>query len=311
MIDPNYMKSPKPVVLITGANGIVAKYLKEELQYDYEIRLLTRQVKNDDEFLWDIKNGILDPKALQDVAHVVHLAGASIAEKRWTQKRKREIISSRVDSAKIILENCKKLNLKFKSFISASAIGFYGPQDESVLLTENSPKGNDFLSDVVELWENSADEFLQENIADRVVKLRFGMVLSEEGALQKLSVPIKNYIGANLGDGKQIISWIHVLDLVKMIRFSIERDDVNGVYNAVSPNSVSHKDFTKVLANVLGKPLILPNVPAFVLKTVLGEMSTLILDGQKVSAEKIQKLGFKFQFEDLKSALQNLIKRKP
>lgn len=176
----------KEVVLITGAGGSVAKVLANKLENEYTVRFLTRTKKKENDFEWNIKNGTIDEKAFENISHIIHLAGANISEKRWTDERKKEIISSRVDSAQLILKTLQQKNIQLKSFISASAVGIYGAITSEKIFKEEDEKGNDFLSEVVILWEKAADEFLDKGVAERVVKIRIAIVLSEsEGALKK------------------------------------------------------------------------------------------------------------------------------
>lgn len=297
----------KDVVLITGANGLVAKHLAQKLRNEFEIRLLTRKKSAENEFEWNVTQKKNDDRAFENVKHIIHLAGAGIADKRWSAQRKKEIISSRVDSAKLLLEATKRNQIQLKTYISASGVGAYGQVTTDEIFTEKSPFGNDFLAEVVNLWEQSADEFQKESLAQRVVKLRFGMVLSEKGALEKMKLPIQLYVGSNLGSGKQIVPWIHIDDLVNMIEFSIKNSRINGVYNAVSPTFSTHDDLMRTLAKTMKKPFFMPNVPSFMMKLIMGESAVLVLEGSRVSADKIQQAGFEFQYEDLEKALKSLV----
>jgi len=214
----------KEIVLITGANGLVAKRLRQILLPRFHIRFLTRYPKNEEEFEWDIQKQFLDINGIQGVDHIIHLAGTDISEKRWTPERKKEIISSRVQSANLLLKTLLQNNIRLKSFISASAVGYYGSSSENQVFSEETPKGTGFLADVVEEWERAADQFLIEKVADRVVKIRSGVILAQEkGALPKMLLPIKYGIGSPLGTGKQFLSWIHIDDICKIYQFVLER----------------------------------------------------------------------------------------
>ncbi len=299
----------KEVVVITGANGSVAKVLAKKLENEYTVRFLTRTKKHENEFEWDITNGTIDDKAFENVSHIIHLAGANISEKRWTDERKEEIITSRVDSAKLILETLQKRNIKLKSFISASAVGIYGAITSEKVFKEDDEKGNDFLSEVVILWEKAADEFLKKNVAERVVKVRISIVLSEkEGALKKMAVPVKFGIGSPIGTGRQYIPWIHIDDLSSVFEFALKNENITGAYNASAPQYTDNENLTKEIAEVLDKPLFMPNVPGFVMKLIFGELSVALLEGSRTSSEKLQNAGFKFKFPDLKLALEDLFK---
>lgn len=298
----------KEIVLITGANGLVAKELSKKLERDYTVRFLTRKKQNSNDFEWDIKKATIDEKAFENVSHIIHLAGANISEKRWTDERKKELISSRVDSAGLLLKTLQKNNIRLKSFISASGINYYGTKTTEKIFTENDSPGNDFLSEVVVLWEKAADDFKEQNVAERVVKVRTAVVLSEkDGALKKMLPPVKMGIGSPIGTGKQYMPWIHINDICSIYEFALKNTELDGAFNANSPQHTTNENLTKKMAEVLHKPLFMPNVPAFVLKLMFGELSEALLEGSRASSEKIQKAGFQFEFSDLKDALKNLL----
>lgn len=300
----------KETVLITGASGAIARMLSKKLENEYSIRFLTRKKEAENEFEWDLENQIIDEKAFENVSHIIHLAGANISEKRWSDDRKKQLISSRVDSAKLILNTLKKKNLKLKSFISASGINFYGTKTTDKIFTENDASGNDFLSEVVVVWEKAADEFKEQNIAERVVKIRTAVVLSKnEGALAKMMTPIKFGIGSPLGSGKQYMPWIHIDDICSIYEFALKNPEVEGSFNATAPQHTTNENLTKLIAQVLKKPLFMPNVPSFILKLIFGELADALLEGSRASSEKIQKAGFEFKFPDLKMALEDLLKK--
>ncbi|SHG37848.1 hypothetical protein SAMN05421866_0231 [Chryseobacterium oranimense] len=301
----------KEIVLITGAGGMIAKKLSKKLEKEYTVRFLTRKKKHDNDFEWDIKNGIIDESALDNVSHIIHLAGANISEKRWTKERKRELISSRVDSAGLLLKTVKKKKVKLKSFISASGINYYGTVTTEKIYSENDPPGNDFLSEVVVLWERAADDFKEQNLAERVVKIRTAVVLSrEDGALKKMVPTIQYGIGSPLGSGKQYMPWIHIEDICSIYEASLKDPAIDGAYNAVCPQHTTNENLTRKIAEVLHKPLFMPHVPAFVLKLIFGELADALLEGSRASSQKIQETGFKFKFSDLKMALEDLLKEK-
>ena len=300
----------KEVVLITGASGMVARELSKNIETEYTVRFLTRKKRKSNEYEWDINNGTIDESAFENIDHIIHLAGTNISEKRWTEERKKEIISSRVDSAKLILDTLKKKNIKLKSFISASAIGIYGAQTSQKIYSEEDEKANDFLGKVVILWEQAADEFMRENAAERVVKIRTSIVLSEkEGALKKMAVPINFWIGSPLGSGQQYMPWIHLKDMSGIYEFALKNPHIKGAYNSASPQQTTNENFTRKIAEVLHKPLFMPNVPAFILKLIFGELSVALLEGSRVNSQKIQDEGFQFRFPDLKNALEDLLKK--
>lgn len=300
----------KEVVLITGAGGSVAKVLAKKLENEYTVRFLTRTKKNENDFEWNIEKETIDEKAFENVSHIIHLAGANISEKRWSNERKKEIISSRVGSAQLILKTLQKNNIQLKSFISASAVGIYGAITSEKIFKENDEKGNDFLSEVVILWEKAADDFIEKGGAERVVKIRTSIVLSEkEGALKKMAVPVKFGIGSPIGTGKQYIPWIHIDDLCSVFEFALKNKNMQGAYNASAPQHTDNENLTKEIAEVLDKPMFMPNIPGFVMKLIFGELSVALLEGSRTSSEKLQNAGFQFKFPNLKNALEDLLKR--
>lgn len=299
----------KPTILITGAGGLVANRLKEMLGRDYNLNFLTRNPKAKNEYLWDIERGFLDEKALGGVEHILHLAGASVGEKSWTEVRRREILTSRIGGAKLLLDKIKEKNLRLKSYISASAVGYYGTMTSDEILTEESPIGNDFLSEVCRKWEQSAVDF--QEVSERVVRLRLGVVLSKKGgALPQMIRPTRYYANAVLGTGKQIVTWIDIDDLAEMIRFCLKRETMDGVYNAVSPNPVSNAVFTHTLAKIMNRKIIFPPIPKWFVKLLFGEASVLLLEGSRVSCEKILAEGFTFRYGSLEASLRKEIERK-
>lgn len=298
----------KKNILITGANGMLATYLSKILESKYSIRYLTRKVNKENEYLWDIQNNYIDPNALKDIDTIIHLAGAPIAGKRWTDVRKREIISSRVDGANLILNELKKQNLSVGSFISASAVGYYGATTSDNVFDEESDNGNDFLSDVCRKWEEVAIEFKSCQLANRVAILRCGVILSSSGgALSKIALPIKFGVGSALGNGKQYMPWIYIKDLCDMFKMVIENKKISGVFNAVAPQDTTNYELTKSIGKVLKRPIIFPGIPKFVLRIMLGEMSIMLLEGSRVSSEKIINAGFDFTYSDLDLALEDLL----
>jgi uncharacterized protein (TIGR01777 family) len=300
----------KQVVLITGGNGMLAKQLEKALDKDYTVRFLTRKKTRSNEYEWDLHSNYIDPKALIGVNSIIHLAGASIASNRWTKERKQLILSSRVDSAGLILRELQRQNITIDAFISASAIGYYGSITTDDVFDEQSPKGTDFLSDVCFEWESAAEAFKTSGVADRIGILRIGMILDQkDGALSKLIQPIKYGFGAGLGSGKQQMPWIHIQDLVRLIKFILDDPKIVGTFNAVSPYSITNIALTKKISQRLKKPLFLPNIPKFMLQILFGEMSTILLEGSKISSQKIIDSGFEFEFEQIDDTLDNLLKK--
>lgn len=297
----------KEIILITGANGLVAKKLAAQLQVKYDIRYLTRKKQHPNEFEWDITRNYMEAGALVGVHHIIHLAGAGIADKSWTKERKKEIIDSRVDTAKLLLHHAQKNQIHLKSFISASGVSYYDLPDATHLFTEKDSKGSGFLSDVTVAWENAADMFT--DTASRVVKIRTGIVLSTEGGiLPKISAPIRWHLGAILGNGQQYLPWIHIEDLCNIYTFAIE-NVITGAFNAVAEEQVSNRQFTIILAKILKKWIFKPKIPRGWIKLILGERATLLLQGNKISNQKIRESGFQFRYSTLLGALNHLFKQ--
>ncbi|MDB4835014.1 TIGR01777 family oxidoreductase [Cyclobacteriaceae bacterium] len=300
----------KKNILITGANGMLSKHLTKQLEGQYSIRYLTRKVTRKNEYSWDLKKKHIDANALKDVHTIIHLAGSPIADKRWTKKRKQSILSSRVDSAQLILDQLKKNNITIDSFISASAIGYYGTSTTNNVYSEENKKGNDFLSNVCHKWEHAAHEFKSSNVANRVAILRIGVILSTRGgALKKIVFPIKYGIGSALGTGNQYMPWIHIEDLCRMFSFILNDDNINRTFNAVAPEHITNAELTKKIGQTLKRPILLPNIPKFIFKMLFGEMSIILLEGSRVSSNKILEQGFSFKYDNLTKALNNLLKK--
>lgn len=296
-------------ILITGASGLIGTSLTAmllEKGYDVAHLSRTRSTGKVQTFVWDINKHQLDEAALKSTNSIIHLAGAGIGEKRWTKKRKQEMLKSRIHSTRLLYDELQKGNHNVQTFVSASAVGYYGSGDNEKVFDENDNPGEGFLAEVVYQWEKSIDQIADLGI--RVVKIRIGIVLSEKGgALIKLIRPLKLYVGSPLGSGMQYVSWIHLDDLCRMFVKANEDHTIQGVYNAVAPHPVTNKEFTRTCAKVLHKPILLPNVPAFLLKLLLGEMADLVLKGVKVSSEKIQSTGFQFNYTELDDALRDLL----
>lgn len=295
-------------ILLTGGTGLIGTQLtKALLAKGYQVSHLDRkpgknpQVKT---YLLDVTKGEIDATCINGVDTIVHLAGAGIVGKRWTDERKKEIINSRTQSIGLIYDLLKKKNHLVKSVISASATGYYGDRADE-LLTEESAPGSDFLAEVCIKWEQAADAGLDTGL--RVVKLRTGVVLDKNGgALPQLANPIKWGIGSPMGSGKQWMPWIHWKDVVKLYLYAIENSALKGVYNMTGPNPVTNQELTKAVAKQLRKPLWAPNVPEFVLKLILGEMRAVVMESDRTSAQKIEDAGFKFDFPELQDALKDI-----
>ena len=295
-------------IAITGGTGVIGEKLSALLfQKGYKVIWISR-TKNPNNpyptYTWSELN-----KCLNDVDFVIHLAGAGIADKAWTEERKKIILFSRTETAQKIFDFYQYSNKKLKAFISSSAIGYYGMTTSDKIYEENDALGNDFLAETCVKWEAVVDQFETLNI--RTVKIRTGIVLSTDGgALVEIAKPIQYNFGAAIGSGKQFIAWIHIDDLCNMYLSAIENENMHGAFNAVAPEHQTNQEFTKAVAHQLKKLLWLPNVPAFVLKLMLGKRAQLVLEGSRVSSSKILKSGFQFKYQKLKEALQELYPKK-
>ena len=307
-------------VLITGGTGMIGKALTQALiERGFHVIILTRKTSNKQPAIgnmsyaeWDIERQTIDNEAISQADHIIHLAGASVAEKRWNKKRKQEIVSSRVDSGKLIVESLKTISNKVKTVISISGIGWYGPDPQmpnQKPFTENDPVDKDFLGQICFEWERAVEPL--SFMGKRLVKFRTGIVLSNEGGMvDELKKPLKFGLATILGSGKQIISWIHIDDLVRLFMYALETSSMEGVYNAVAPNPVTNKELVLEIAKKSGRSFIPIHVPAFALKIRLGEMSIEVLKSATVSSEKIQQAGFIFQYPDVNSAILQLSHQK-
>ncbi len=318
-------------VLITGGTGLIGRALTTALlNRNYNVIILSRKINDNASMrnnlaysIWNIEEQTLDANVIASADFIIHLAGTSVAGKRWTRKRKQEIINSRVNSSRLIVDSLKNIPNKVKAVVSASAIGWYGadgltpafseastgkPNPSSggegwgEVFEESDPPAKDFLGNTCKEWEESIDPVTQSG--KRLVKLRTGIVLSKDGgALKEFLKPLRFGIATILGNGKQVISWIHIDDLVQLYIKAIENESMNGVYNAVSPNPVSNKELTIQLAKSRKRFYIPVHIPSFILKIILGEMSVEVLKSATVSAKKIVGTGFVFNFPTIVAAL--------
>ncbi len=292
-------------VLITGGSGLIGRRLSFLLKSrGYEVRILSRSnnpKNNYKTFVWNVSEQYINDSAFEGLNHIIHLAGAGIADKRWSEKRKKEIIASRVASTNLLYNTVKRLKTPLNSFISASATGYYGAVTSETIFEEKDKPAKDFLGKVCSLWEDSIFQFNEIKI--RTVALRTGIVLSKDGgALKKMKTPIIT----SLGNGKQYMPWIHIDDLCELYIKAIEDEQFKGAFNAVSPEHISNLSFSKKISKIFNYPFLALGAPSLILQIVFGEMSTIILNGSRISANKIKQAGFKFKFENLEKALKNL-----
>ena len=299
-------------VLITGATGLIGHHIVKLCHENaIEVNYLTTSVSkishtpNYQGFYWNPTTSDIDVNCFKDVEAIIHLAGATIS-KRWTPSYKKEILSSRVDSTLLLFNGLKNNPNQVKQVISASAIGIYPDSLLNYYEEEYSEDDATFLSQVVKQWESAVDTFSELGII--VAKIRIGLMLSNKGgALPALVKPMKLGLGATFGSGKAWQSWIHISDLARLFMYALQ-NELSGVYNAVAPNPVIQQEFIKLCANVLGKPLVLQNIPKVVMKLILGEMHTLLFLSQRVSSKKIEDKGFQFTYHHLQAALEDLLK---
>jgi uncharacterized protein len=278
------------------------------LKSGMEVTHLERSRRQSDikTFLWDVEGGQIDTDALDGVDAIVHLAGASIGGGRWTDKRKLEILESRVQSTRLLHRALKSRAHQVKTFVCASAVGYYGSDGGNVVKGEGDQPGSDFLADVCVQWEAAASEMA--DLGLRVVRMRTGIVLSPRGgAVEPMAKQVRLGVGAPLGSGRQYMSWIHIDDHCSAILYALENDFIHGPYNSVAPRPVTNREFVSALATVLKRPVFLPPVPSFLIRLVLGEMSVLVLGGCHVSSDKLVASGFTFRYRELSSALEDVL----
>ncbi len=295
-------------ILVTGASGLVGSHLQPALAAEgHTVTALVRRAAAAGQIRWDPAAGQLDADQLQGFDGVVHLAGESIAEGRWTAAKKERIRSSRVDPTTLLCQTLARLPQPPKVLISASAIGFYGDRGDQPL-DEESPAGAGYLPEVCQAWEGATQAAAEAGI--RVVRLRIGVVLSREGgALQKMLLPFRMGAGGRIGSGRQYWSWIAIDDLVGVIGHALQTTSLEGAVNAVAPQPVTNLEFTKTLGRVLGRPTIFP-MPAFAARLALGEMANdLLLASARVVPDKLHGSGYTFRYPDLEGALRHVLAR--
>tara|TARA_Y100000991_G_scaffold139847_1_gene105379 strand:- start:2135 stop:3049 length:915 start_codon:yes stop_codon:yes gene_type:complete len=295
-------------ILITGGTGLIGSKLLDSIDKSvYNVYVLTRKKsykENGVNYInWDPENSVLDISQIKNLYSVINLAGESIDGSRWTSNYKRKILDSRVNSTRLLFNKVKEMKELPKSFISASATGFYEVNTDNPQAETDLP-GNNFLSDVVQQWEKEILKF--KSLGLRTTTFRIGLVLSKDGGVLKRLYPIfKFFLGVPIGSGKQMISWIHESDMIGLINMAIESNKLEGIYNAVAPEIITNTEFTKSLLKSLNRfsyPSII-KAPSFIVRILFGEQSDLVLNGLNISSEKIMQSNYKFKFTKLSSAL--------
>ncbi len=301
------MQKQKKKILIAGGTGFVGKALIPHLtKLGYSIHVLVKKKHPNSAhvcyFEWNTEKGFIDENAFEGVSILINLVGANIGEKRWTKSRKQLILESRIKSLELLYHYIQKGNYPIQLLISSSAVGYYGAVTTNQIFTENSPNGTDFLAEVCKKWEDAALKF--ENVNTKVVLLRKGVVLGKEGGMYQKLVPLaKNGINTSLGSGKQYLPWIDIRDLVSLYEFILENETVAGVYNVCTSEHQTMNDFSNAFLHSFGKKSFLPNAPRFLIQMLFGEMSKMLLEGSRVSNQKLLETGFQFEFETLKKSL--------
>lgn len=295
-------------ILIVGGSGFVGVNLTKVLQAEgHEVAWLGRssgQKGTVKQYMWNWASKQIDTECLQATDTIINLAGANVGAKRWTEAYKKEIYESRVLATNFLFETLKKVPNRVKRYISASGVGFYEAKYFNKIATERDTPGTDFLAQTCQAWEQAAKQMETLGIATTI--FRFGVVVDAEAeAFKKLSMPISMGVGAALGSGLQKFAWIHVHDLCQMVLHSIHKN-LSGIYNSVAPETIDNKTLTTQIAQHYKKPYFLPNVPAFVLKVILGEFADSLLQGSAVSSEKIVKTGFRFRYQKFVDFLESV-----
>lgn len=293
-------------VLITGGSGYLGKKLTRLLVAEgYTIKWLTRRMDPSFEvehYVWDYKNRLFDSKSLENTDAIIHLAGANINAKRWSTSYKQEIYDSRILATRFLVDQLKSIPNGVKTFVSASAVGYYGLETNSRASEETDPPGTDFLAKVCRDWENEVLALRASGI--KHVILRTGVVFAKgEEVYNKMMQPIRLGAGAVLGSGKQCFPWIHPMDLSNVYLMALRDERYSGVVNAVAPEIITNEELTHLLARHARRKIILPNIPAFTLKVMLGGIATSLLNGGPISAKKLESLGFQFRYRTIQHVL--------
>ncbi len=315
VLTPNhFINSPilMKKILITGGTGLLGSRISDLLSAKgYKVQHLSRTenlTAKYPAYQWDIQAQTIDKRALEGVYGIIHLAGAGIADARWSSKRKQAIIGSRVASTQLLTNYLAEQENPPTVFVSCSAIGFYGNQGATEL-TEAAPSGQDFMSDVCVQWEQAADAIREQGIRTPIV--RVGVVMSTQGgALEKINLSYGFRVGAYFGNGQQYMSWIHIDDICNIFIRALEDDRMDGIYNGTAPSPTTNKVLAQALSTARDQHTLLVPVPKFALRAAMGEMADVVLNSTRVIPKALMDLGYDFQFPELVGALEDLLKRK-
>ena len=299
-------------ILITGGTGLVGTEIRKLLDSrGYTTGILTgrKEIQEENSFYWNYEKGIIDDKAIEFADVIIHLAGENISAKRWDARQKEKILNSRVRTTELIYNAVKKCVKKPEKIISASAVGYYGAVSSDRIFVETDPPGTDFLSDVVIKWEESVKKFGELDVDYNL--LRLGVVISPQGgALEKMITPVKYFVGSPIGTGKQYMPWIEISDLARVFLLLTENDRCGEIYNAVAPEYIVNRQFTKSLAKTIRRPMIFPSVPKFLMSLIFGEMAVILTEGSRISSDKILNEGFRFKYNKIDEVFMDYFRKK-
>ncbi|HEY0895261.1 MAG TPA: TIGR01777 family oxidoreductase [Sphingobacteriaceae bacterium] len=298
-------------ILITGGSGMVGSALTRRLlENGFSVSHLSRNPGRSGDsrlqtFQWDVGKGYADPDSFGDVTAIIHLAGENIGSNRWTPERRRAILTSRTESIRLLYRLLRKMpGHQVRTVVSASAAGYYGDRGDEVL-TETSGPGSGFLSDTVTSWEQAVLE--GEDLGLRIAMLRCGIVLDRSGgALPAIEKPLRAGFASELGSGRQWVPWIHLRDLVRLYQYLLDSPELQGPFNACAPEQITNAGLTAALRKRTGRSILMPNIPAFLLRMILGEQSDMVLGSTRMSSYAIEAAGFTFEFPTLKESLNDL-----
>jgi uncharacterized protein (TIGR01777 family) len=301
--------STTKTTLIAGGTGMIGSRLAVILREGgHQVRILSRSTKQPGVYAWDPSAGQMDDAALDGVDYVVNLAGAGIADGRWTAARKQLICDSRIQASETLATALIRTGAKPKAYIGASAIGYYGDTGDQWNMETDPPGVDGFMPPVCSDWERSHASIA--GLGIRTVVPRIGIVLNKSGgALPEIMRPIRLGLGTYFADGQAWYAWIHILDVCRFMVYALEQEGMSGVYNAVAPNPVRNKALVSAVAEAMGKSVWMAPAPAYALRMMLGEMADVVLNSNRVSAEKTLKSGFLYTFPNLKEALADIFSR--